>query len=238
MAKDLAQMTPPEVDRIIYRYEVEAAPFKHDRNQINREIYNIRHPRSRGDRYTYEQARRTSTPEYKAALIAELQAKLPPLDAKIAQIEAKAEPYQAEHRRRRWPRYYRVTSSPPGHVHRGMDCSTCYPTTEFAWLVDLAGKSSREMVAQWGDVACTICFPEAPTMPEWQTGTKKRQAREAQEEGVCPLSGTIWTQRPDAPPDAPQHPTHAKCQHCGAQIKISRAGGTWGRIGKHKYPKK
>jgi hypothetical protein len=118
-----------------------------------------------------------------------------------------------------------------------MDCSTCHPTTEFAWLIDLSGKSSKAMVAQWGDEACTICFPEAPTMPEWQTGTKKRQAREAREakeEGVCPLSGTIWTQSPDAPPDAPRRPTIAKCKECGAQIQIHPSTR---KIRKHTYPK-
>jgi len=232
--KDLSQMTPPEVDTIIYGYEVEASPFKRERNHILAQIESIRHPRSKGDRYKYEQARRTSTPEYKAAERAQLDARLPGLDAKIAEIQSKAEPYRAEYRRRWWPRYYLVTSSSGGHVHRGQDCSTCHPTTEFVWLVDLAGKSSREMVAQWGDTACTICFPEAPTMPEWQTGTKKREAREAKEGGVCPLSGQIWTQRPDAPPDAPRWPTAAKCQRCGAQIKISPDTR---KIRKHNFPK-
>jgi len=230
MAKDLTQMTPPEIDRILYKYFEEMAPLARSRNLALNNIKRIQHPRTKNDIYNSEHR----SPQLKAEMIQDEDDIIAKLDPQIDEIDRKMAPYGAEYRRRRWPRYYRVTSSSPGHVHRGLNCSTCHPTTEFAWLNDLSGKSSKAMVAQWGDVACTICFPEAPTMPEWQTGTKKRQAREAQEEGVCPLSGTIWTQRPDAPPDAPRRPTNAKCQQCGAQIKISPDTR---KIRKHNYPK-
>ncbi len=234
--KDLTQMTPPQVDTIIAGYWGEKAPFKREHDGIRGEIFRISHPQTRSDRYDYESSySHKSKPEWKESRIAQLRAKLPELEEKIAEIDAKIAPYQAEYMRRRWKRYYLVTSSSPGHVHDGMNCSTCYPTTEFSWLVDLAGKSSREMVAQWGDVACTVCFPDAPSFTsEWKSGTKKRQAREAKEGGVCPLSGQIWTPRPDAPPDAPQRPTQAKCQKCGAQIKIDIRTR---KIRKHQYPK-
>ena len=222
--KDLTKMTPPQVDTIIAGFLSEQAPFRREHGGIRGEIYRLENQKTSWD----------EDPERKAKRIAQLESKLPELKEKIAEIDAKIAPYQAEYMRRYWNRYYLVTSSSPGHGHRGTNCSTCYPTTEFLWLVDLAGKSSRDMVAQWGDVACTVCFPDAPTLPEWKTGTKKRQAREAKEGGVCPLSGQIWTPKPDAPPDAPKWPTRAKCQKCGAQIQISRDTR---KIRKHNYPK-
>ena len=226
--KDLTQMTPPQVDTIIAGYWAERTPFEHRLRKALGEIRDIKN-------LTPERIQHHGwSPQNIAHQINHWTAIVDELRPKIAEIDAKMAPYQAEYIRRRWNRYYLVTSSSPGHVHRGMDCKTCYPTTEFSWLVDLAGKSSRDMVAQWGDVACTICFPDAPTLPEWKTGTKKREAREAKEGGVCPLSGQVWTPRPDAPPDAPQRPTQAKCQKCGAQIKIDI---NTRKIRKHTYPK-
>ena len=226
--KDLTQMTPPQVDTIIAGYWAERVPLERRLRQALGEIRDIQN-------LTPERIQHHGwSPQNIARQIDHWTAIVDELRPKIAEIDAKKAPYQAEYMRRYWNRYYLVTSSSPGHVHRGMDCSTCYPTTEFLWLVDLAGKSSRDMVAQWGDVACTVCFPDAPTLPEWKTGTKKRQAREAKEGGVCPLSGQVWTPRPDAPPDAPQRPTQAKCQKCGAQIKIDIRTR---KIRKHNYPK-
>jgi hypothetical protein len=225
--KDLTQMTPPQVDTIIAGYWAERTPLEHRLRRALGEIKDI-------ENLTPERIQYHGwSPRTIASQINHWTAIVDELRPKLAEIKARMAPYQAEYMRRRWNRYYLVTSSSPGHVHRGMDCSTCYPTTEFQWLVDLAGKSSKEMVAQWGDVACTVCFPEAPAWKEWKSGTKKREAREEKEGGVCPLSGQVWTPRPDAPPDAPKWPTQAKCQKCGAQIKISPDTR---KIRKHNYP--
>src|SRR5580700_7036844 len=55
----------------------------------------------------------------------------------IARIDAAIWPLEAIYQDRRWNRYFLVTNS-NGHVHRGTTCSTCFPTTEYAWLVELA----------------------------------------------------------------------------------------------------
>jgi len=237
--KDLTQMTPPQVDKILAGYWREQSPLLHQKDGILGEIHGIKYPYSKTERHNYESPRsHKSKPEWKENRIAQLESALPELAEKIAEIDVKIAPYEAEYMRRGgWPRYYLVTSSSPGHVHNSRDCSTWNRgeyRTGYAWLIDLAGKSRREMIAEWGDVVCTVCIPEAPTLKEWESGTKKREAREAKEGGVCPLSGQVWTPRPDAPPDAPQRPTQAQCQLCKSQVKIDVRTR---KIKTHNWPK-
>lgn len=77
-----------------------------------------------------------------------------------------------------WARFFLVTNS-NGHVHRERNCSTCFPTTRYAWLVELAGADEAEMVATYGSDACTVCFPSAPTLPGWGSSKSKRDKDEA-----------------------------------------------------------
>jgi D-alanyl-D-alanine carboxypeptidase len=44
-----------------------------------------------------------------------------------------------------------------------MSCSTCYPNTHYAWLTEYSGKDEEEIVYAAGELACTVCFPSAPT---------------------------------------------------------------------------
>jgi hypothetical protein len=92
-------------------------------------------------------------------------------DAQIAALRADAKPYEAEYvRRGRWNRYFIVRNT-GGHVHREMSCSTCYPTTVFGWLPELSDCDEQAMVAEYGEMACTVCFPEAPVMRGFNDGT-------------------------------------------------------------------
>jgi len=93
-------------------------------------------------------------------------------------LTTEALPYEREYARRRWSRYFLVTNG-NGHVHRERNCSTCYPTTSYAWLVDLAGCDEKAMVAEYGEKACTVCFPDAPVLA--RTFGPSRTAREAAE---------------------------------------------------------
>lgn len=97
-------------------------------------------------------------------------------DAELAELAQQAAPYEAEYDRRLWNRYYLVPNH-SGHVHRGTDCSTCYPTTRYLWIVDLAGCGEAEMVTDHGERACTVCFPDAPTHPAFE-GPGRRDAEE------------------------------------------------------------
>lgn len=83
-----------------------------------------------------------------------------------------------------WTRYYLVTNS-NGHVHRERHCSTCFPTTRYAWLVELAGADEAEMVATYGSDACTVCFPSAPTLPGWGSSKSQRDKEEAKQAKIA-----------------------------------------------------
>lgn len=80
-----------------------------------------------------------------------------------------------------WNRYFLVTNS-NGHVHRGMSCSTCFATTEYAWLVELADCDEAEMIEEFGEKACTVCFPDAPANPHFNgPGRRDREAQAARQ---------------------------------------------------------
>jgi len=57
---------------------------------------------------------------------------------------------------------------PSGHNHSSMECSTCYPTTQFRWLPQLSGLTEAEAVAEHGSVLCSVCYPSARF--DWTTG--------------------------------------------------------------------
>jgi hypothetical protein len=87
-------------------------------------------------------------------------------------------PYQVAYNSRPWNRYFLVKNV-NGHVHRGMDCSTCFRDTQYSWLVELADCDEDAMIEEWGELACTVCFPSAPTNPLYNRPS--RRDREAQE---------------------------------------------------------
>lgn len=71
-----------------------------------------------------------------------------------------AEVFNAEFERRGgWTRGFLVTD---GHVHSSMNCSTCYITTSYYWLVEFSGRTEAEVVEAAGERACTVCYPSAP----------------------------------------------------------------------------
>jgi hypothetical protein len=60
-----------------------------------------------------------------------------------------------------WTRAFKVVSS-DGHIHKSTDCPSCYPSTQFAWLPQVAGMAEEEIVALAGEKACTVCYASAP----------------------------------------------------------------------------
>lgn len=105
-------------------------------------------------------------------------------------------PYNQEFSRRGgWRRYYLVMNS-NGHLHRETNCSTCFPTTRYGWIVKLSGCDENTMVDEYGETACTVCFPDAPTLPGWAASIERREAEKAARQ--CEHSGTYnitWTDR-------------------------------------------
>lgn len=74
-----------------------------------------------------------------------------------------------------WQRFWLVTSSENGHVHRTTACSTCRPRTTFALLPDLSGLTEEDAVGSQGSILCSVCFPSAPV--EWTNGEAKGKAQ-------------------------------------------------------------
>ena len=60
-----------------------------------------------------------------------------------------------------WTRAFLVINS-NGHVHSSMDCSTCFDTTRYTWLVQYSNDDEATIVSDAGQDACTICYPSAP----------------------------------------------------------------------------
>jgi hypothetical protein len=81
----------------------------------------------------------------------------------VAELEAQAAPLHAEYDRRPWTRAWMVMNT-GGHAHRVTNCSTCFPTTRFGWLPQVAGMDQAQIIAAIGSDACTVCYPDAPVV--------------------------------------------------------------------------
>ena len=143
----------------------------------------------------------------------------------LTDLRAAAAPYEDEYMRRGcWRRYFLVTNS-NGHVHRGMDCSTCYPTTTYGWLVHLADCDESAMVEEHGTQACTVCFPDAPTLDAWKRHEAEDAAVLAEKAArLCPESGG-WSAHYG-------RLNREQCPECGTYVPITRGG----KFRKHDRP--
>lgn len=90
----------------------------------------------------------------------------------------------AEFKSRPWSRFWLVTNT-GGHVHRNMNCTTCFPTTMYAFLPDYSGSTDAELIEAGGSSICSVCFPDAPVDTWKRAGTieapDKKAAREERE---------------------------------------------------------
>jgi hypothetical protein len=84
--------------------------------------------------------------------IAELSPQFDKLINEIAELESKYEG---------WSRAFLVRNG-NGHIHSTMDCGTCYQTTQFLWLTEYSGADEDKIVKDAGEMACSVCFPNAP----------------------------------------------------------------------------
>lgn len=132
---------------------------------------------------------------------------------KLLKVRAAAEPLEAIYEARKWPRFFLVTNA-NGHIHESMHCSTCHPTTRFAWLPELSGLTEKDAVEAYGTRLCSVCYPTAPV--EWTLGLAKPV-----DPDTCEGSGTNdndWAAR--------GYRRYAKCEHCGRVIGVSPHGKT------------
>ena len=128
--------------------------------------------------------------------------------AQYAALEAQTRPLSAEYAEKRWSRFFLVTSSAGGHIHRDRNCSTCHPTTRYGWLPQLSGLTEADAVADQGPLLCSVCFPSAPLA--WTTGLEKKV-----DPKVCPGSGK---------PARFDERRRAFCSVCGSFTRASANG--------------
>lgn len=106
-------------------------------------------------------------------------------ESKVAEISMAMAPLNAEFNRRRWTRAFLVQAN-NGHVHSSMGCSTCFDTTQYAWMFEYSGQDESEIVEAAGEKACTICYPSAPVdvlkRPTKMFGPDQIAAKVAREE--------------------------------------------------------
>lgn len=115
-----------------------------------------------------------------------------------------------------WTRAYLVTNT-GGHVHKSMDCSTCFydrfdertgdykPGTQYFWMVEYSAKAEDEIVGDAGERACTVCYPSAPAevlnrptkmfTPDEKTKQQAKVEREAKraEREAAKITLRVWT---------------------------------------------
>lgn len=124
--------------------------------EISKAAADINHLVSTIERYS------DSGSSYYINRIPELREKLAAAEAAERAASAKLAPHRAEWAARGgWTRYFLVDNA-NGHVHPSTSCSTCFPTTQYAWLTEQSGLTAAELVELAGEKACTVCFPWAP----------------------------------------------------------------------------
>ena len=80
---------------------------------------------------------------------------------KIAKVNSEIRKLDAIYNQDPWTRAFLVINS-NGHVHKTIDCSTCFDTTRFQWLVQYSNDDENTIVEDAGQDACTVCYPSAP----------------------------------------------------------------------------
>jgi hypothetical protein len=92
-------------------------------------------------------------------------------------------PLRGLYGRYRWQRWFLVQQH-NGHLHTTTNCTTCFASTEFAWVTDISGWTEAEAVAEYGWMVCTVCVPGAPTLPGFNTPGRRAEA-DAEADGKC-----------------------------------------------------
>lgn len=205
---DLTTATPAEVDTVLadlyeqaYRHETRAAQqYEEIRSWVGRQVHGKGYrslPATRVEVHRYfESLEAKKNPEFDQPTLSYEDRQLLSMrerwhaerDAYLAAFDAQ-QPYHAEFDQRGgWTRAFLVTNT-GGHVHSSRSCSTCFPTTHYAWLPQVSGLAEDEIVEMAGERACTVCYPSAPVevlskptqffTPDEEAKAKRAEEREA-----------------------------------------------------------
>lgn len=182
---DLATATPVEIDTELYKHYVRISRLEQVQAEAQRTIDFI----DAIEPGSYN----SMVPAYSPARRAKLAAQVDQIGAEVLVIlTTDVSPLEQEfHRRGGWTRYYLVDNT-NGHVHPNTRCSSCFPTTVYAWMIEESGMSAEDLVEKAGEQACTFCFPWAPVdtlrrkskleSPERKAARLEREAKKAERE--------------------------------------------------------
>lgn len=147
--------TPANLDGVLAElYYKEAAA----RARVNDALANIEKSKKRQANFPEGHPNHTTY----VRSIERLRAQVKEQEEVASMAKHEAIPYNEEFQRRGgWSRAFLVSNG-NGHVHKDMNCSTCHPTTRYAWMTDYSGKNEDEIVDAAGERACTVCYPSAP----------------------------------------------------------------------------
>lgn len=179
---DLSTQTPVEIDTALADAYGKTADLTGQQQRIWSQVERI----DKVEPGSYNSLLPQFSKENRAKLVDEHKA----LQKRIWEIlDAEVYPREAQYNDRRWTRYYLVDNT-NGHVHKDMDCSTCFPDTRYAWLVEQSGMTAEELVDLAGEKACTVCFDWAPVdvlkqktkleAPERKKARLEREAKKAE----------------------------------------------------------
>jgi hypothetical protein len=175
---DLTTMTPVEIDtelaEINTRYYAKMRDMHLSRRYLEAAEANraTALARGRADLVSYDDR---DIAHYKAKVEEHLKAALA--------ISKEGAPHHAEFNRRGgWFRAWLVDNA-SGHIHSSMDCSTCYPTTEFVWLPEYSGRTEAELIADARSRPAPSASPQPRSTPaptHRSPAAKPRLVREAE----------------------------------------------------------
>jgi len=118
-----------------------------------------------------------------------------------------------------WNRCFWVQNS-NGHIHKSMDCVSCYPSTRFAWLPDWSDRDEMEIIKAAGEKACSICYPNAPSeylarksVLEPREVIEAREKREQQKREKAEKAEKSGIKNPD-----------------GSVLRVNVNGGKWDEV--------
>jgi hypothetical protein len=194
MKTKMHDLKPSEVDNLLA--EAEWTIVKHEDKILNakKSIVNARNNISTWKPYVTDEAKAKLPADNFAywekrlndmsALIASGKIAISESEEILKEAYATKTTCDTEFNSRPWSRFWLVTNT-GGHVHRNTRCTTCFPTTQYAFLPDYSGSTDEELIEAGGSSICTVCFPDAPVDKLQREGTieapDKKAAREERE---------------------------------------------------------
>ena len=149
--------------------------------QEQKHFFNFRSATPEERQQLIDLAKKNAEPYYELPSLEKALENIALKEAEIARLKAEIAPLDALYYANQWQRFFLVTNT-NGHVHRSMNCSTTYPTTDWAWLPHLSGLTDKEAVDDQGGILCTHCFPDAPSDYTSGESKAKREGREQRAE--------------------------------------------------------